>query len=49
MVFLSAFWSMWTQMFSSLPYGATWVAPFAMVATMIMVGKMIKGVMEFTG
>ncbi len=48
MAIYGSMWGMWTQLFSTIPYGDPWVASFAAVFAMMAAGKVVKTVMEYT-
>lgn len=40
-------WGMWARLFSGIPYGDPWLASFAAIFGLILVGKLIKTIMEY--
>ena len=40
-------WTIWAHLFHPLPYGDPWLASIGLVIGVIMMGKMVKTVMEY--
>ena len=40
-------WTMWAHLFRPLPYGDPWLASIGLVIAVIVLGKMVKTVMEY--
>lgn len=47
MPFINFLWSHWSPIFQPLPYGDPYVAVAAFLLALVMVGKLIKGIMEY--